>query len=100
MADDRKSTAEHNARRVAERLAASATEFEQHGVAENELALAVGLTERDLAEAVDYLENREEVVRFPHSVLKPGRGWPEMRASIDGRGLDSGARPSDPDMRA
>jgi hypothetical protein len=99
MADDRKSMVEHNARRVAEWLAANGTEFEQRGVAETELASAVGLPEKDLAEAVDHFENREEVVRFPNSLLKPGRGWPELRASIGGRGPDP-ARPSTPEIRA
>jgi hypothetical protein len=99
MADDRRSTTEQNARRVAEWLAANATTFEQRGVAENELASAVSLTEQELTEAVDHLENREDVVRFPNSLLKPGRGWPELRASIGGRG-DAGARPSTPEMRA
>jgi hypothetical protein len=100
MADDRKSMAEHNARRVAEWLANSGTEFEQRGVAENQLASAVGLPESEMKEAVDYLENREDVVRFSNSLLKPGRGWPELRASIGGRGSEAGARPSTPDIRA
>jgi hypothetical protein len=99
MADDRKSMAEQNARRVAEWLATGGTDFEQQGVPENQLVSAVGLPERELAEAVDYLENREEVVRFPNSLLKPGRGWPELRASIGGRGSDAAARPSPPEMR-
>ena len=100
MADDRKSMAEQNARRISEWLADRGTEFEQGGVEENQLASAIGLTEKEFAEAVNYLENREEVVRFPNSLLKPGRGWPELRASSGGRSSDLGSRPTTPEIRA
>lgn len=97
MADDRKSMAEHNARRVAEWLTNGGTAFEQEGIPESQLGSAVGLSEKELAEAVDYLENRDEVVRFPNSLLKPGRAWPELKASNGGRG---GTQPSAPEIRA
>ncbi len=100
MADDGKSMAEHNARQISEWLAARGTEFEQQGVGENQLASAIGLPEKELTEALDYLENREEVVRFPNSLLKPGRGWPDVRANIGGRVSDAGVRPSTPEIRA
>ena len=100
MADDRKTKAERNARRVAEWLAEHRTEFEQGGVAENQLAGAAGLPEKELTEAVDHLENREEVVRFPNSLLKPGRGWAELRTSIIGSGSDAASRPAAPELRA
>lgn len=97
MADDRKSMAEHNARRVAEWLTSGGIAFEQQGIPESQLGSAVGLSEKELTEAVGYLENREEVVRFSNSLLKPGRGWPELKASIAGR---VGTRASAPEPRA
>jgi hypothetical protein len=102
MADDRKSKNEGGARRVAEWLVSHQTDFEQGNVVETQLAAAVGLPEKELTAAVDYLENREEVVRFPRAVLKPGRGWPELRAQIAGRGAAASAatRSADPGLRA
>ena len=99
MADDRKTRAERNARRVAEWLADHRTDFEERGVADHQLA-GVGLTDNDLAEALDHLENREEVVRFPNSLLKPGRGWAELRAGIVGKAPNAAAGPSAPELRA
>lgn len=91
MADERKSDAERNARRVAEHLARVEAEFGGEGVGEDSLAEATGLSRDEVAAAVDYLENREDVVRFPHplstpprTVLKPGRGWPDLRGQIAG----------------
>lgn len=88
MADEHKSRAEQNARRVARWLAENADEFSQ-GIDEGRLAEAAGLTDEEITEAVDHLENREDVVRFPHLsgterqvVLKPGRGWPELRDEV------------------
>jgi hypothetical protein len=99
MADDRRSKNEGGARRVAEWLANHQTDFEAGSVVETQLPAAVGLPEKELTAAVDHLENREEVVRFPHGVLKPGRGWPELRAQIVGRG-GAAARPADSELRA
>ena len=89
MADEHKSSSEQNARRVASWLAHNEAEFNQEGVNEDRLTSAVGLTREELAEAVDHLENREDVVRFPHplatppqAVIKPGRGWPDLRDEI------------------
>jgi predicted transcriptional regulator len=56
-------------------------EFEGSGVSEASLAAAVGLSESEVTEAVDHLENREVVVRMPRHggetgfTLEPGRGW-------------------------
>ena len=95
MADEHKSRVEGNARRVARWLAQSEAGFEGEGVEEDALADATGLTREEVAEAVDYLENREDVVRFPHpmsspprTVLKPGRAWPEARDELLGGGSD------------
>ena len=92
MADERKARAEQNARRVARWLAENGAEFSQ-GVNEDRLVEAAGLTAEEVTEAVDHLENREDVVRFPHLtgadrqvVLKPGRGWPELRDEVLGAG--------------
>lgn len=88
MADEHRSRAEANARRVAQWLAEHEAEFEE-GLAEDGLTDALSLSRDDLMEAVDHLEMREEVVRFPHpiatprrTILKPGRGWPDARAAL------------------
>lgn len=91
MADKHKSTAEQNARQVAGWLVENRAEFERHGIGEDQLAAALGMTSVEVTEAVDQLENREEVVRVPQAlttppqfVLKAGRGWPELRDEILG----------------
>lgn len=88
MADD-KTRAKENARKVAEWLMGREAEFEGDGVDEKSVAAAIGLSEDEAVAAVDYLENREEVVRMPHGttapsqfLLKPGRGWPDMKNEI------------------
>ncbi len=87
MADENRSRAEENARRLAQWLANNA-EFEQQGVSEDSLTGA-GLAAEDVTGAVDYLENREEVVRIhqglgtpPRFLLKPGRGWPDLKQML------------------
>jgi hypothetical protein len=44
------------------------------------------MSAEEITEAIDHLEAREEVVRMPHGLttpphfmLKPGRGWPDVR---------------------
>ena len=93
MAGTDKSGAEQAARRVAEWLARDEESFKREGVNEESLAGATGLSAKEVTEGVDYLENREAVVRFPHAletpprvVLKPGRGWGELRGEILGGG--------------
>ena len=68
-------------------------EFEGSGVGERSLASAVGLSEQDVTEAVDRLENREAVVRIPQHdapgsfLLQPARGWADVRDEL---GKESG----------
>jgi hypothetical protein len=85
MADDRKSRAEQNAHRIIDWLMENRTEFEHQGINESTLTAALGLADADATEAVDRLENREEVVRLPIAsttppqfILKPGRGWHDI----------------------
>lgn len=96
MADEHKSRVGQNARRVARWLAENGAEFSE-GINEDRLAEAVGLSAEEVTEAVDQLENREDVVRFPHISgadrhvsLKPGRGWPELRDEVLGAGPSGG----------
>jgi hypothetical protein len=91
MADERKSVTEENARRVARWLAENRAEFEGEGVAEDRLAPSLRMAGAEITEAIDHLEAREEVVRVPRAlttppqfVLKPGRGWRELRGEILG----------------
>lgn len=92
MADKDSSPSRRNALRVAQWLAQHGTEFEEQGISESSVATATGLGSADVMTAIDYLENREEVVRVPQSltprpqfVLKPGRGWADMRDEVAGK---------------
>ena len=89
MGDDRKARNEQNALRIAEWLLEHEAEFEEPGIREAGIAEALGLSEADAEAAIDYLENREEVVRWPEAlatppifVLKPARGWPDIKAKL------------------
>lgn len=89
MADKHKLQMEQNALRVAQWLMQSGAEFEQQGIYEDTLAAAVSLPDKDVQEAVDYLENRDEVVRIPKAMttppqflLKPGRGWRDVQEEV------------------
>jgi hypothetical protein len=91
MTDERKSRFDPNAERITKWLADNRTEFEDEGLAEDKLAAAVGMKPEDVTETIDHLEAREEVVRVPHGlstppqfVLKPGRGWTEVRDGLPG----------------
>jgi hypothetical protein len=86
MAEDHKARMGQKAARVIEWLKEHATEFEGEGVAEDGLAGSAGMGEDELREVVDYLENHEDVVRYPQGVtapsrflLKPGRNWPSIK---------------------
>jgi hypothetical protein len=86
MAAKRKQQVEQNALRVVQWLANNQAEFEQQGIFEDKVAAALGLADLEAKEAVDHLENREDVVRMPKALttppqflLKPGRGWPAVR---------------------
>lgn len=88
MAHD-KARDEGNALRIAGWLLEREAEFEEPGVPEARVAVALGLSEADAEAAVDYLENREEVVRWPEALssppvfsLKPGRAWPDIKALL------------------
>ena len=89
MADNRKAVTEENARRVARWLVENRAEFEGAGVGEDRLAPALRMADAEITEAIDHLEAREDVVRVPRALavppqvlLKPGRGWPEVRNKI------------------
>ena len=91
MADERKAVTEENARRVARWLVENRAEFEGEGVAEDRLAPSLRMAGAEATEAVDYLEAREEAVRVPLALttppqfmLKPGRGWRELRDGLLG----------------
>lgn len=85
MSDEHKSQVEQNAQRIIEWLVENRTTFEAKGVGEDTLTTAVGLTETDITEAVDHMENHEEVVRMPHGLLKAGRFWPEIKDKVLGK---------------
>jgi hypothetical protein len=77
--------------RVVQWLVENRTEFEEQGIGEDKLADALGMNSTEVPEVVDHLEAREEVVRMPHGLttpprflLKPGRGWAEVRDEILG----------------
>jgi hypothetical protein len=81
--------------RAVQWLVENRTEFEEQGIGEDKLADALGMNSTEVTEVVDHLEAREEVVRMPQGqttpprfLLKPGRGWAEVRDEILGR--DSG----------
>ena len=91
MAEDHRTQIKQNAGRIIEWLVKHSTEFEGEGIGEDGLASSVGLAENEVMEAVDYLENHEDVVRFPHPlaspprlVLKPGRNWPAISGEAAG----------------
>jgi hypothetical protein len=93
MADEHKSQVEQRAQRIVQWLIDNRTEFEEQGVPEQQIASVIGTSGAEVAEVIDYLENREEVVRMPQGaqlppqfLLKPGRGWPEMRDDLLSKG--------------
>jgi hypothetical protein len=86
MADEHRTGIDPKAERLAQWLVENRIEFEGQGISEDKLAPALGMTIEEITEAIDHLEAREDVVRMPqaltsppHFLLKPGRGWPEMR---------------------
>jgi hypothetical protein len=82
MADKRKAKAQEDANRIAEWLVQNRAEFEQGGIGLAKLTESVGLPETDIRLALDHLENREEIVRWPQALLKPGRIWPQTRDKV------------------
>jgi hypothetical protein len=86
MVEGHETGIEPKAQRVAQWLVENRTDFEGQGIAEDKLAAALGMTDAEITEVVDHLEAHEEVVRMPqaltsppHFLLKPGRGWPDVR---------------------
>lgn len=84
--------------RILEWLSANHASFEEQGVTEELLMGAIdGLRREETDAALDLLENREIVVRLPDKqaaesiLVKPGRGWPQARATI---GLPSSQQPA------
>jgi hypothetical protein len=91
MADEHKARRDPKADQVTQWLAENRQEFEGHGIAEDKLAQALNMTSEEITETIDHLEAREELVRIPRGVstppqflLKPGRGWAEVRDEIGG----------------
>jgi hypothetical protein len=82
MADKRKTKAQEDAHKIAEWLVQNRNEFEHEGIGEARLTSSVGIPESDVRLALDHLENREEIVRWPHALLKPGRIWPQVRDKV------------------
>jgi hypothetical protein len=87
MAGDHKTAVHENAARIIEWLLEHRTEFEQNGIEESNLAVAVGLSEDEAREAIDHLESHEDLARLPEAqskpprfLLKPARGWHEIAA--------------------
>jgi len=65
MGDADKSGAEDAAKRVAEWLAGNQEGCQQDSHEKGGLASALGMLGEEVIEAVNYLENRKNVVRFP-----------------------------------
>jgi hypothetical protein len=90
MSDRNKAKIEQDSMRVASWLADNHAQFEEQGVTEDSLAGAAQIGGIDqVRAAVDRLENREVVVRWPVAatsppqfLLKPGRAWPETRDKL------------------
>jgi hypothetical protein len=84
--------ADPNTIRIMQWLAEHSAEFEQGSIEEAQIASAVGLANDDVTTAIDWLENKEAVVRFPHplstparTMLKPGRGWHDLLEKETGK---------------
>ena len=91
MAHEHKAGTTPQMERVARWLVENRADFEGQGIGEDMLAAALAMTSTEVTEVVDHLEAREEVVRMsqglmtpPKFLLKPGRGWPEVRDEILG----------------
>ena len=86
MAGDHKAEIQQKAARIIEWLREHVSEFEGGGIDEDSLAASTSMSEDEVREAVDYLENHEDVVRYPQGdtapsrfLLKPARNWPTIR---------------------
>ena len=90
MADNHKTHVHENANRIIGWLMEHRSEFEQDGIEESTLIGSVGLSEDEVRDAIDHLENHEDVARMPEAVgnpprflLKPARGWQEIGKEPD-----------------
>jgi hypothetical protein len=97
MADDHKTEVHETANRIIAWLLEHRSEFEQNGIEESNLTAAMGLSEDDVRDAIDYLENREDVARLPEALgdtprflIKPARGWHEIASKSTGEKHASG----------
>jgi hypothetical protein len=77
MAAKHKIKVEQTAIKVAEWLVENRTEFEESGIGEEKLASAVGISDPEVREAVDHLENREDLVRWPQALTSPFYSSPD-----------------------
>jgi hypothetical protein len=92
MPDRHKAKLEQNTTRVTNWLIDHRAEFEQQGINEDTLTSAAELgSAEEVKAAIDHLENREAVVRWPEAltrpprfVLKPGRHWSATRDKLLG----------------
>jgi DNA-binding GntR family transcriptional regulator len=88
MADEHRPKHDEKSERVLRWLYEHRGDFEGAGVAEASLAAATGLSEPEVTEAVDHLENREAVARIPQHgagfLLQPARGWADIGDEIGG----------------
>ena len=98
MAGNRKTEVPENAARIIEWLLEHRAEFEQEGVEESRLAVAIGLSEDEIREAIDHLENHDDVARLPEGLskppqflIKPARGWSEIAERPQGDKRASGS---------
>lgn len=91
MTDEHRPKRDEKSERVLAWLYEHRGEFEGEGVSERSLAAAVGLSEQEVTDAVDRLENREALVRIPRHdapgsfTLQPARGWADISGEL-GRG--------------
>jgi DNA-binding GntR family transcriptional regulator len=87
MTDAHRPKHDEKSERILRWLHEHRAEFEGAGVAEGSLAAATGLSEDEVTEAVDHLENREAVARIPQhgagSLLQPARGWGDVCDELD-----------------
>lgn len=74
-----------NTSRIIHWLQEHSAEFEQGSIEETRVTESAGLSKDDAMRAIDYLENHEAIVRFPHPLstppqimIKPGRGWQDV----------------------
>ena len=85
-----------NTSRIIHWLIEHSAEFEQGKIEEMLLADSVGLAKDEVMQAIDHLENREAIVRFPHPLsnppqimIRPGRGWHDLLEKEVGKAVST-----------